>query len=50
MVARARETREAPFAISADISQAHRRVKIRKEDWPLLACRSSKLIETRVDE
>ena len=41
MVARARETREASFAISADISQAHRRVKIRRKDWPLLACKSS---------
>ena len=41
MVARAKETLEAPFAISADISQAHRHAKIRKKDWPLLTCKSS---------
>ena len=41
MAARARDTKEAPFAISADIAQAHRRVKIRREDWPLLGCRAS---------
>ena len=41
MVARAKETLEAPFAISADISQAHRHARIRKKDWPLLACKSS---------
>ena len=34
------ESREAVFTISADISAAHRRVKIRREDWRLLACRS----------
>ena len=36
-----RESREAVFAISADISQAHRRVKVRRADWPKLACRST---------
>ena len=41
MAARARDTKEAPFAISADIAQAHRRVKIRRKDWPLLGCRAS---------
>eukprot|EP00439_Symbiodinium_sp_Y106_P035156 s6312_g4.t1 len=30
MAARARDTKEAPLAISADIAQAHRRVKIRR--------------------
>ena len=34
------ESREAVFTISADISAAHGRVKIRREDWRLLACRS----------
>ena len=34
-------SREAVFAISADISQAHRRVKVRRADWPKLGCRSS---------
>ena len=32
---------EAAFAISADISQAHRRVKVRRADWPKLGCRST---------
>lgn len=32
--------KEAVFTLSADISAAHRRVKIRREDWRLLACRS----------
>eukprot|EP00434_Breviolum_minutum_P032699 symbB.v1.2.028918.t1/scaffold3103.1/size63517/1 len=34
------DSKEAVFTISADISAAHRRVKIRREDWRLLACRS----------
>ena len=34
----ARATGEAVFMMSGDISAAHRRVKIRKRDWPLLAC------------
>ena len=34
------ETREAPFAISADIRAAHRLVKIRPSDWGFLACRA----------
>ena len=33
-------SKEAVFMISADISAAHRRVKIRRQDWRLLACRS----------
>ena len=33
-------SKEAVFTISADISAAHRRVKIRRQDWRLLACRS----------
>ena len=36
-----RDSREAVFAISADISQAHRRVKVRRADWPKLGCRST---------
>ena len=32
--------KEAVFTVSADISAAHRRVKIRRQDWRLLACRS----------
>ena len=32
--------KEAPFAVSADIKAAHRLVKVRREDWGLLACRS----------
>ena len=31
--------------LSADISAAHRRVKIRREDWHLLACKSSSASE-----
>ena len=34
-------TKEAVFAISADIAQAHRRVRVRRADWPKLACRAS---------
>ena len=40
-VALAQESREAVFGISADISQAHRRVRIRKCDWGRLGCKSS---------
>ena len=41
VVAWAKESGEAVFGISADISQAHRCVKIRRLDWPKLGCRSS---------
>ena len=41
VVARAVDTGEVPFCICADISQAHRRVKIRRRDWPKLGCKSS---------
>ena len=34
-------SKEAVFVVSADISAAHRRVKVRKADWHLLACKSS---------
>jgi len=37
----AAENKEAVFALSADISQAHRRVKVRQRDWPKLGCKSS---------
>ena len=40
-VALAQEPREAVFGISADISQAHRRVHVRKCDWGRLGCKSS---------
>ena len=40
LVALAAESREAAFCLSADISQAHRCVLIRKADWARLACRS----------
>ena len=40
VVREVRESRESLFILSADISAAHRRVKIRREDWRLLACRS----------
>ena len=40
-VALAQESREAVFGISADISQAHRRVRVRKCDWGRLGCKSS---------
>ena len=39
-VREALESREAPFAISADIRAAHRLVKIRPSDWGFLACRA----------
>ncbi|CAL1152593.1 unnamed protein product [Cladocopium goreaui] len=39
-VREALESREAPFAISADIKAAHRLVKIRPSDWGFLACRA----------
>ena len=41
LVALAAESQEAAFCLSADISQAHRCVLIRKADWARLACRSS---------
>ena len=40
LVREVRETGESLFTLSADISAAHRRVKIRREDWRLLAWRS----------
>ena len=36
----ARASKEACFAMLADISSAHRLVKIRRQDWPLLCCRA----------
>ena len=41
VVARAVDSGEVPFCICADISQAHRRVKRRRRDWPKLGCKSS---------
>ena len=40
VVREAAEMKEAAFAVSADIKAAHRLVKVRKEDWGLLACRA----------
>lgn len=40
IVREARETNEAPFAVSADISAAHRLVKIRRKDWAYMSCRA----------
>ena len=41
VASRVKESREAPFALCADIKQAHRNVKVRESDWPRLACKSS---------
>ncbi|CAE7822684.1 unnamed protein product, partial [Symbiodinium necroappetens] len=30
---------EVPFCVSADVTAAHRLSKVRKQDWPYLACR-----------
>lgn len=40
MVRHIQEEQEAVFALSADIASAHRLVKIRKRDWPLLGCKA----------
>ena len=39
----------AHFSIAADISKAHRRVKHRKADWGLLACRSKPCVPGEAD-
>ena len=39
MVRAAQECKEACFAISGDVSSAHRLVRIREADWGLLSCR-----------
>ena len=41
VAARVKESKEAPFSLCADISQAHRRVKVREADWPRLSCKAS---------
>ena len=41
MAALGRENKEAVFAVLADIAQAHRRVRVRRADWPKLGCRAS---------
>ena len=41
VASRVKESREAPFSLCADISHAHRNVKVRECDWPRLACKSS---------
>ena len=38
------------FALGADISKAHRRVKHKKEDWGLLACRDGSVEEGAAQE
>ena len=40
MVRHIQEEQEAVFALSADIASAHRLVKIRRRDWPLLGCKA----------
>ena len=40
MVRHVKESKDSMFGLSADISSAHRLVKIRKADWPLLACKA----------
>ena len=42
----AAETREACFVVSADISAAHRLVKIRRKDWPLVCCKADSNSQT----
>ena len=37
------ESREAPFAVEADIKSAHRLVKVRSQDWGYMCCRSDSL-------
>ena len=39
MVRTVKEEQESVYALSADIKAAHRLVKIREEDWPLLGCK-----------
>lgn len=40
MVREALESKEGSFAVSADISSAHRLVKVRRCDWAYMACRA----------
>ena len=40
MVRHIQEEQEAVFPLSADIASAHRLVKIRRRDWPLLGCKA----------
>ena len=37
----AQETGQVAFCVSADIAQAHRRVKIKRSEWGYLGCKSS---------
>ena len=41
VASRVKESKEAPFALCADIKQAHRNAKVREADWPKLGCKSS---------
>ena len=41
VVACAADAKEVAFCMCADIAQAHRRVKIRKVDWPRLGCKAT---------
>ncbi|CAE7442349.1 unnamed protein product, partial [Symbiodinium necroappetens] len=41
VASRVKESKEAPCSLCADISHAHRNVKVRECDWPRLACKSS---------
>ena len=46
MVTRAKATKQAAFCISADISAAHRCVKIKKSDWGRLGCKTCSSSQT----
>ena len=46
LITRAKATKQAAFCISADISAAHRCVKIRKLDWGRLGCKTCSSSQT----
>ncbi|CAE7403696.1 glyQS [Symbiodinium necroappetens] len=46
LITRAKATKQAAFCISADISAAHRCVKIRKSDWGRLGCKTCSSSQT----
>ena len=41
VASRVKDSREAPFSVCADISQAHRNVKVRECDFSRVSCKSS---------
>ena len=46
LITRAKATNQAAFCISADISAAHRCVKIKKSDWGRLGCKTCSASQT----